>query len=260
MDPIKRWEKLKERIKKTAQKLSRKKASEDKVVIGQLAEIANELESNLPLTEEDDRLLENTKADLEDKLIERAKGIMFRSKVKWYEEGEKNTKYFYALEKAKYNSKTCYKVLSGNREIEDPQMILEEQRKFYKELYKEDTEVNFTLENKYNIKVPEGIKKDQDIQISLQNIQEAIRLMKNNKTPGQDGLPVDFYKVFWNDLKEVFYEMIIQVYQEELLHESARKGILNLIPKPNKDSRYIKNLRPITLLNTDYKIIEKSCG
>ena len=43
-----------------------------------------------------------------------------------------------------------------------------------------------------------------------------------------------------------------------MLHESARKGILNLIPKANKDSRYVKNLRPITLLNTDYKIIEKT--
>ena len=34
-------------------------------------------------------------------------------------------------------------------------------------------------------------------------------------------------------------------------------GVLNLIPKPGKDSRYIKNLRPITLLNCDYKVIEK---
>ena len=35
------------------------------------------------------------------------------------------------------------------------------------------------------------------------------------------------------------------------------KGILNLIPKPNKDTRLVKNLRPITLLNVDYKMLEK---
>ena len=82
--------------------------------------------------------------------------------------------------------------------------------------------------------------------------------MKNNKIPGEDGIPVDFYKVFWKELKEVFYDMVIESFESNQLHPSARKGILNLIPKSGKDTRYIKNLRPITLLNTDYKIIEKS--
>ena len=82
--------------------------------------------------------------------------------------------------------------------------------------------------------------------------------MKNEKTPGSDGIPVDFYKVFWKQIKEVFYQMVNYSYQQEILHTSAREGILNLIPKANKDTRKIKNLRPITLLNTDYKIIEKA--
>ena len=82
--------------------------------------------------------------------------------------------------------------------------------------------------------------------------------MKNGKTPGEDGLPVDFYKVFWSRFGDLFYGMVLEVFQQEMLHATARKGILNLIPKANKDTRLIKNLRPITLLNTDYKIIEKS--
>ena len=51
--------------------------------------------------------------------------------------------------------------------------------------------------------------------------------------------------------------MLNKTYEEGILHPTALQGVLNLIPKPNKDSRYVKNLRPITLLNTDYKIIEK---
>ena len=39
--------------------------------------------------------------------------------------------------------------------------------------------------------------------------------------------------------------------------DSSMEGILNLIPKPGKDTRYVENLRPITLLNSDYKIVEK---
>lgn len=33
-----------------------------------------------------------------------------------------------------------------------------------------------------------------------------------------------------------------------------KQGLITLIPKPAKDKRYIENLRPITLLHTDYKI------
>ena len=82
--------------------------------------------------------------------------------------------------------------------------------------------------------------------------------MNNNKTPGQDGIPEDFYKVFWTKIKELFMEMLHESYNTKKLHQTARQGILNLIPKQNKDTRQIKNLRPITLLNTDYKIIEKA--
>ena len=52
--------------------------------------------------------------------------------------------------------------------------------------------------------------------------------------------------------------MVLAVYDKGILHESARLGVLNLIPKPGKDTRHIKNLRPITLLNVDYKVIEKA--
>ena len=99
---------------------------------------------------------------------------------------------------------------------------------------------------------------NQNQQLELQDLENAIKGMKNNKTPGQDGIPVDFYKVFWKNLKNTFYQMVIETYDRGTMHHTARKGILNLIPKANKDTRYVKNLRPITLLNTDYKIIEKA--
>ena len=34
-------------------------------------------------------------------------------------------------------------------------------------------------------------------------------------------------------------------------------GILNLLPKKDKDLRYLANWRPVSLLNTDYKILSK---
>ena len=256
--PTQLWEILKTRIKKTTQQYSRNKVSEDKLIISQLSEVISDYESRLPLIKEEYEMLENSQKELEEKTMEKAKGIIFRSKAKWYEEGEKNTKYFFALEKAKYNAKTCYKILDENKgEVTNPMEILEVQREFYQDLYQQDEHVKFTLANTTDVKVPPDIQMQQDQPIDASEVEKAIKQMKNNKTPGQDGIPIDFYKVFWNHLKQPFLRMIEEVYEQRQLHVSARKGILNLIPKPNKDSRIIKNLRPITLLNTDYKIIEK---
>ena len=94
--------------------------------------------------------------------------------------------------------------------------------------------------------------------MNIDELGTALKAMNNEKTPGEDGIPADFYKTFWNLLKLPFHQMAMQSFETKKLHQSARRGILNLIPKSNKDSRYIKNLRPITLLNTDYKIIEKA--
>ena len=257
--PCEKWEKIKERVKKASVKYSRQSANQDKFIIAQLCEVVNDYESRLPLEEQEYKLYEETKMELEEKTLTRIRGVMFRSKAKWYEEGEKGTKYFYALEKAKYNAKTCYKLIDDDgTEFQDPNKILEEQRKYYQKLYNVDQDVKFNLHNTYGIKVPEEIKIQQDNQITIQELECAIKAMNNNKTPGADGIPVDFYKVFWTRIKDVFYDMMNENYTEKIMHQTARQGILNLIPKPGKDTRFVKNLRPITLLNTDYKIIEKA--
>ena len=46
-------------------------------------------------------------------------------------------------------------------------------------------------------------------------------------------------------------------YDSGKLSISQRRGIITLIPKPNKDTTVLDNLRPISLLNTDYKILTR---
>ena len=257
--PLETWEWIKKRIKDKTVQYSKQKVSEDKLVIAQLTEKVNDLEIKFPLSEQEQMSLENSKIELEEKLRDEIKGVMFRSKVQWAEEGEKCTKYFFSLEKARYNAKTCYKLIDeeGN-EILNTHKILDKQREFYTELYSADPDVHFDITNVYGVKVPTNIREDQEEILSEKDLKEALKGMKNNKTPGGDGLSVDFYKVFWGKLEFLFMQMVNYSYQNFTLHSTARKGILNLIPKANKDTRYIKNLRPITLLNTDYKIIEKA--
>ena len=93
---------------------------------------------------------------------------------------------------------------------------------------------------------------------SEQEISEALKEPKSGKTPGKDGLSSELLKVFWRLLKEPFMNMLNAAYQTGALDSDMCRGIINLIPKASKDQCFLKSLRPITLLCTDYKVIEKA--
>ena len=61
---------------------------------------------------------------------------MFRSKMKWFEQGEKPTKNFFNLEKSNYEKKLIRKVKLDNEEIiSNPMQVLKEIEDFYRFLY-----------------------------------------------------------------------------------------------------------------------------
>ena len=82
--------------------------------------------------------------------------------------------------------------------------------------------------------------------------------MEPEKTPGSDGIPAEFYKVFWNDISEHLVTSINHAYQKKQFLVTQRRGIIKLIPKKDAEPYLIKNWRPITLLNCDYKIAAKA--
>ena len=78
--------------------------------------------------------------------------------------------------------------------------------------------------------------------------------MKNDKSPGIDGYTVEFYKFFWVDICNFLIRSINQAHRDGQFSISQRRGMITCIPKEGKSKLYMKNWRPITLLNVDYKI------
>ena len=78
--------------------------------------------------------------------------------------------------------------------------------------------------------------------------------MPNGKSPGTYEFPAEFYKVFWIDLKDILLSCYVAAFRTRKMSISQRHGIITLIPKKNSVPFLLKNLRPISLLNTDYKI------
>jgi hypothetical protein len=77
--------------------------------------------------------------------------------------------------------------------------------------------------------------------------------MKLNKAPGLDGLSVEFYRKFWNNLKKLVTKVFNFNYERGHLSNSQKIGAISLIFKKN-DPLSLDNYCPITLLNTDISI------
>ena len=60
---------------------------------------------------------------------------------------------------------------------------------------------------------------------------------------------------FWKDLKLFIIKAINCIFYKKELPISQRLGIISCLPKGDKPRQYLKNWRPITLLNVLYKII-----
>ena len=190
-------------------------------------------------------------------------GAIIRSKCRWIEEGEKPTKYFCGLEKRNYVNKTIDRLMLNNNITIDHTVILNEQKLFYSNLYSSKRlapltqEITDFIQTNTHTPLSELQKTNLDREITEEEIETVIKEMKKNKTPGTDGFPIEFYIFFWLDLKIFMLSSFKRSLEDQSLSINQKRGIITCLPKPNKDRLNLKNWRPITLLNTDYKILSK---
>ena len=86
----------------------------------------------------------------------------------------------------------------------------------------------------------------------------AVKNLMRNKACGLDGLTAEFYIMFYSKIKTTLLNAINAACTETgKLHDSAIRGVITLIPKKQRDCRYIENMRPISPFCTDYEIVEK---
>ena len=80
----------------------------------------------------------------------------------------------------------------------------------------------------------------------------------NHKTPGNNGLTVEFYKFFWPEIGLLLVDSLSYAYFHGELSTTQKQAVITLIEKKDKDRRLIKNWRPISLVNVDVKISSKA--
>ena len=255
------WDIMKMKIRALAINFSAKlKRERDKIEQNISVEIAS-LEKEHQSDETIDKI-DILKTELENLLKYKTDGAILRSKIFWAEEGEKNTSYFLRLEHHKSENKTILQLKdSKENTIVGQKEILNELYNYYLTLYSDTTSNNLennefvTLNNKKLSPLEqahcEGL-------IGEVECLKALKGMANGKTPGSDGLSTDFYKFFWMDIKKFVIDSFNYAFIHGELSIDQSRGLISLIPKKDKDRLYVKNWRPIALLNNDYKLLAKT--
>ena len=94
--------------------------------------------------------------------------------------------------------------------------------------------------------------------LTVDECKKALFSLSLGKTPGSDGLTGDFYRAFWSKIGDLVTASLNQAFYSSTLSAEQGRAVITLIPKPGKDPHMLKNYRPISLLNTDYKICSKA--
>jgi exonuclease III/flavodoxin len=215
------------------------------------------------LMQEIDKLsisIEIAKEPLDKLKNEESDRLIFRSKAKWSEEGEKSTKYFYNLLKQRQNKMIIRKLISNGITSYKQNEITKAIENFYKKLYDKQPNLKPPNETDFLTNLPqleEAQKNKLNQPITLEELENALKTCKES-APGYDGITYNTYKHLWH----IFGPLILNAWTFSMVcgetSQSQRHAVITLLEKNGKDRTKIENLRPISLSNCDIKICTKA--
>ena len=195
-------------------------------------------------------------------LNERGKYLSDRSKTKWYQEGERGTKYFLNLNKAKCNNNEMSNLLINGNLTDNRESINEYVEQFYTRLYeKGDKSKRYEKDIDHflrNLSVVSDVKINAlNLPITEGELRETLQSCSDS-SPGPDGIPYSIIKLTWKHFGKALLSSWEFAKINGSLAPSHETSYLRLLPKEGKNINELKNWRPITLSNCDFKIITKT--
>ena len=203
--------------------------------------------------------IEIAEIDIEHLKKEEADRLIFRSRAKWTEEGEKSTKYFMNLLKQRQQKMQIRKMTSNGTTYYQQNEISKAIHSFYEDLYKKQQNLVQDHEELFN-ELPQLSVADQQIleaPITMQELYESLTTC-NESAPGIDGITYNIYKHFWDVLGPYVFEAWNYSCTIGKTTPSQQVSVISLLEKNGKDPSKIENLRPISLSNCDIKICTKA--
>ena len=261
------WDKMKNMLKKYYIIKGKQKSKNNKNDLQKKEQEINNLIENLTA----EQLQDSTRyRDLKVQIMEyekmKVRCFQIHNRVKNIQnEMEYPSKSFYS-KLTKEKEKSQISVIKNNKgKLEtEPEKIIDVIYKFYKDLWQNENMIDEQVQNNYleNIGVIEQDKNYEQNQYTspffdMEDLEEALQQQfKKGNSPGSDGFSYEFYKGNWETIKDDLLQTYNSSYISQNLPKSMNETIVKLIPKKG-DLSDVKNWRPISMLNVDYKLLSR---
>ena len=263
-DMIQLWKGQGDVLNKNAQWWEERKAACKQLIQLHSIRLAGNRKRNLLRLEKRLRSLDDpveadiVKLQIERLVSEAAEGARIRSRTQYLDNEEKPSRFFLRKEQSRAGKKLT-KLLVNGMETTSIGEVVTECGRFYSDLYNHDpvdeSVAEYLLQGCPRLTTENS--ESCDGMITVDECIIAIKQMDNEKTPGSDGLPKEFYSKFFYLFSHFFVDVCNNLFVGGLLTGSQREGIITLQAKEGQDPLHLGNWRPISLLNVDYKLFPK---
>ena len=217
-DPIEQWLVFIETIRIEAQVYcSRKRYIERQIKTRCEKNIAT-LEQN-PLLSQSEELqgqYDYNQSKLNDWQKKQIQGYQIRVKTQpKFEYGEPNISFFADLEMKISKKKAITHLVNSDDQMRyDTQSLKDIATDYYTNLFetkKTDHKTSLKLLSNVKKTITAQQKLNLDAPITKDELEKTVRKLQQNKTPGPDGIPAEFYQIYWHTIKDFYFDFITQV-------------------------------------------------
>lgn len=250
------WEALKSRIRKVTITYCKNRKQNYEGDIIDLENKINQLRCSPNQTPADKAEIVNCRLLLDALSKQRLEGIFVRTRLDREFYDEKATSFFFDRIRHRRSKGEIKAIRGPDSQIHSDQTSIEHLfTQFYRDLYGKAGDLNLETQSGLLSEFTESPDIDHESSISptKESLRKIMYDMKCNKTPGPDGIPVEFYKQFFEMCAPILMEVYSEIIEKEILPSSMLESVFVLLNKEG-DQLDMANKRPISLLNTDYKI------
>ena len=132
-------------------------------------------------------------------------------------------------------------IVNDGIQIDNQEEIMKEIKRFYTDLlseYNEETSASVGGNDEFYVHIPRLSTDNKQFcegKISPGESHSILKEMKLNKSPGNDGLTVEFYLMFWPVIVDFVLDSFNASFEIGKLSSSQRQGVITLIEKEGKD-------------------------
>uniref|UniRef100_A0A3Q2CLN8 Reverse transcriptase domain-containing protein n=1 Tax=Cyprinodon variegatus TaxID=28743 RepID=A0A3Q2CLN8_CYPVA len=151
-------------------------------------------------------------------------------------------------------------IRNDGEKVTDITSILETVQSFYSRLFTSENIPEHKINEVVGV-IQSSLSQDDtlccDAPITEEEIQHAIDTLNQHKSPGNDGISAEFYKQFKTQISKILLKVFTVMEQTGCTPRTFAQGVITIVYKNKGNQNDLENYRPISLLNTDYKIYAK---